>query len=86
MPTYYFHVHHGPDTLLDPEGQNLSGLARVELAAMREVRALLSHEVLQGHIDLSQRLEIEDVAGNVVYSLTFAEAVEVFGLAGAPHR
>lgn len=77
MPTYYFHLRNGSDILLDPEGRDLPNLNGIKHVALVEARALLSQEVLNGRINLGQRLDIEDDSGRIVHSLPFVEAVEI---------
>jgi len=45
--------------------------------ALKEARAVISQEALEGEINLGQRIEIEDEAGNLVHSLSFADAVRI---------
>ena len=77
MKTYYFHLRNGPDALLDPEGQMLIDMTAVIAAALREARAIIGADALEGKIALDQRIEVEDALGAIVHSLQFEEAVQI---------
>lgn len=77
MQTYFFHLRNGSDVLLDPEGRSLPSIEAVAAAAMREARALISAEVINGHISLISHINVEDQAGQVVHSLSFEDAVRI---------
>ncbi len=77
MAAYFFHLHGGADVLFDPDGRNLLDATSIESEALKEARALISAEVLEGRIDLSQRLEIEDGDHALVHRLAFADAIEI---------
>ena len=77
MPRYFFHLRDGGDVLLDPEGRKLHGLDDVARQALFEARSLISQEALQGLIDLTQRIEVEDERRNLVHRLAFTEAVDI---------
>jgi len=79
MPLYYFHLRDGHDTLLDPDGRDLTGPDAIAQAALAEARALISEEARLGRIRLDQRIEVEDSGGRVVHRLSFDEAVEITG-------
>lgn len=79
MPVYYFHLRDGHDTLLDPDGRDLSGPEAIAQAALAEARALVSDEARLGRIRLDQRIEVEDAGGQVVHRLPFGQAVEITG-------
>jgi len=74
---YYFHLRDGVERLLDPQGIDIDDPAQLERMALKEARAVISQEALEGEINLGQRIEIEDEAGNLVHSLSFADAVRI---------
>ena len=74
---YYFHLRDGGERLLDPQGTDIDDPAQLERMALKEARAVISQEALEGEINLGQRIEIEDEAGNLVHSLSFADAVRI---------
>lgn len=76
MPAYFLHLRSGADVLLDREGLEIADPAQLREVAVREARALIAQEVLDGLVDLAQAIEVEDEAGRTVLRLPFAEAVE----------
>ncbi len=74
---YYFHLRNGEDVLLDPDGREMATLHEVERAALSDARSVISHDALEGRIDMSYRIDVVDAAGLTVHSLGFAEAVEI---------
>jgi hypothetical protein len=76
MALYYFHLRDGIDVLLDEEGRELDKKA-IESAALIEARSIISDDAREGRIRLDQRLDIEDAAHVIVYSLAFVDAVHI---------
>ena len=77
MARYHLHLRDGTEELLDPEGTecpDMEGLRRTVLAA---VRSCMSGDVLDGLLDFRFRLDAEDEAGNIVYTLPFKHAVNI---------
>lgn len=77
MARYYFHLHDGIDVVLDEEGRELSDLAAAIVAALSDARSIISHDALEGRINLDQWLDIETAGGEVIHRLPFVDAVEV---------
>jgi hypothetical protein len=77
VASYYFHLRDGVDVLLDFEGRDLGGMKAIVAAALREARAIISQDALDGHIMLDQRIDVEDVDGQLIYRQEFADAVEI---------
>jgi hypothetical protein len=76
MSIYFFHLCNGVDVLLDPDGRELEAGA-VASAAMSEARAIVSADARSGHIDLDQRIDVEDGLGKLVHRLLFEDAVQI---------
>jgi hypothetical protein len=74
---YFFHLRDGTDVLLDPDGHDVADAPAVRAKALKEARALISAEALEGRIDLTQRIDVEDAAGALVHRLGFADAVAI---------
>ncbi|WP_427916143.1 DUF6894 family protein [Sphingomonas oligophenolica] len=79
MTRVFFHYHDGVERILDHEGADLD-VAEARARALREVRALIAHDVLAGRIDLRQRIDVEDAEGIILDTIAFADAVEIIGL------
>ena len=77
MVRYYFHLRDGVERLLDPQGADVDDPAQLARMALKEARAVVAQEALEGEINLQQRIEIEDEGGNLIHSLSFADAVRI---------
>lgn len=77
MQIYYFHLRDGTDVLLDSEGLMLLDIDAAIATALREARAIIGADALEGRIELDQRIDVEDERGVIVHSLQFEEAVQV---------
>lgn len=76
MPKYLFHIVNDIDAP-DQEGLELDNIALAHLKAIGYARDLASASVRQGRLDLKHRIDVENEAGEVLVSVTFAEAVEI---------
>ena len=79
MPLYYFHLRNGEDILLDEDGRELLSMREIEVAALQEARAIISHDALQGRIDLAYHIDVQDRSGETLHSLRFRDAVNIAG-------
>ena len=78
MPRYFLHLRDGTDEVLDPDGLMFDDEGRLRKAVVQNARDILCGEIRsEGLIDLRPRIDAEDEAGNIVYSLPFADAVSV---------
>lgn len=76
MPRYFFHVLNDIDAR-DEEGQELDNLAMAHLKAVDFARDLAAASVLQGRLNLTHRIDLENEAGKVLVTVTFAGASEI---------
>lgn len=76
MPNYRFHVINDIDAP-DEEGVELDNLALAHLKAIDAARDLASAAVRQGRLNLQHRIDVEDHSGNVLLTVTFADAIEL---------
>lgn len=72
------HLVDGEDILLDPEGLTMAADA-VPASALAQARDCIAGDVRDGRINLAYRIDVHDGGGEVVYSLSFADAVEIIG-------
>lgn len=77
MARYFLQLRSGIDELLDPDGSEFLTLEAVRAAVLDNARDVIKGTVDQGRIDLSFRIDAENEAGEVVYSLAFADAVDL---------
>ena len=76
MPRFFFHVHDDM-VALDDEGQELPSAEAAREQAVRCARQLACHEVLEGHLGLTHRIEVEDSEGGPVATVEFKDVVAI---------
>jgi hypothetical protein len=77
MARYFFHLRDGHEEILDAEGAEFGDMDAVREAVLVGARDLIAGDVQQGVIDFHFRIEAENEAGEIVYSLPFGQAVRV---------
>lgn len=77
MSLYYFNVRNGIGLVEDEEGCELASLEQARAEAVRGARSIIADEVLQGKLDLSGSIEVLDEAGELLFALSFGEAVTI---------
>jgi hypothetical protein len=77
MARYFLHLRDGNDEILDPEGSEFADLDALRKAVLVSARDLIAGDVREGVIDFRFRIEAENEAGEVIYSLPFKNAVSV---------
>jgi hypothetical protein len=77
MPCYYLNLHNGHGPIIDEDGADFADLASARQRAVEGIRSLLSHEVLEGRIDLRGHLDIVDETGVTVAIIAFADTIEI---------
>ena len=78
MPRYYFHLY--DDIVVeDEDGLELPDADAGYLTALRNIRSMLAEQVMDGRLNLSHRIEIEDAEGRAVKTVAFRDAVTILG-------
>jgi hypothetical protein len=77
MARYLMHLRDGTEELLDPEGIEYASLDAMRKAVMATVRDVMSGDVLRGILDMRFRVDAENDAGEIVYTLPFKHAVSI---------
>jgi hypothetical protein len=78
MALYFLHLRDGTDEILDPDGCEFADMEAVKKAARLGARDVMGNEVKSGGImDLRYRIDAENEAGEIVYSLPFKHAVNI---------
>ena len=77
MTRYYLQLRDGTEQLLDPEGIEYADIDVLKKKVLVAVRELISEDVKGGVIDLRFRIDAEDRDGMIVYTLDFADAVNI---------
>jgi hypothetical protein len=71
------HLRDSTDELLDPEGVELKDLEAVRQRVMMAARDILAGDLRNGLVDLRYRIDAENEAGAIVYTLAFKHAFNV---------
>ena len=79
MAHYYFHLVNGGDSLIDPEGRDMADPSLIPAAALRGARNMMSHDMLDGAINLGFAIQVRDELGEVIHDLSFRDAVKISG-------
>ena len=78
MSRFYLHLRDHVDQVLDPEGREFADMAAVIKAVRAGALDTLANELKRGGIiDLRYRIDAENDAGEIVYTLPFADAVTI---------
>lgn len=77
MTRYFLHLRDGSDEVLDPDGIEFKDMDTLRLAVMKNARDTIAGDVQNGLVDLRYRIDAENEAGQVVYSLPFKHAVNI---------
>ena len=76
MACYHFNIHNGAGITSDEEGQEFGDAEAARTEALKGARSLIAADVLEGRLDLSGRIEVTGDDGNLLFIISFAEAVE----------
>jgi hypothetical protein len=76
MPRYYFCIF-DDDVTLDEEGAEFADVHAAIAYAIKQARVLAAQTVLNGHLTLSDRIEITDQDHEVIETVLFGDGVEV---------
>ena len=77
MPRFFMHLRDTAEELLDPEGVELLDLDAVRSKALAAARDVIAGDLRNGIIDLRYRIDAENDAGDIVYSLPFKHAFSI---------
>jgi hypothetical protein len=77
MPRFHIHVINETGEAYDEDGLELPNAEAARSEAVQGIRSILSHEVLEGLLNLRGRAEIFDAEGHLIYVIPFEHAVEV---------
>ena len=77
MSRYYLHLRDHFDELIDPEGVEFADLKELKRAVVEASRDVMCGDVRNGLIDLRYRIDAENEAGAVIYTLAFSAAVQI---------
>ena len=74
---YFLQLRDGTGDVIDPDGIEYADIDVLKKKVLAAVRELISEDVRSGVIDLRFRIDAEDRDGLIVYTLDFADAVNI---------
>jgi hypothetical protein len=77
MPRFYLHMSDGNGFIEDEEGMDLPDEAAAREAALRCARDVMTGELRSGRLDLTSFIEVENEQRKLLFTLTFADAVQI---------
>ena len=77
MPRFYLHVCNGHGFAEDHDGQELATITDAREAAIRGAREVMASDVRQGELDLTSFIEVEDENRRLLFTVTFADAIQL---------
>jgi hypothetical protein len=79
MPHYFLHIHNSHGTAEDDEGLEAGSLSEAHEKAIAGIRSLLGAEAANGEMNFEGRIDISDASGQVLQSVSFADAIKIKG-------
>jgi hypothetical protein len=76
MPLFYFHLREGGHVTRDEEGRQLPDRRAAHAVAVMSARDIMCGELMLGHVDLTDAIEVEDESGERLFEVRFGEAVD----------
>ncbi len=77
MPRYFLHIRGGQEDFEDSEGLVLPDLEAARHRAVAGARSILCEEVMNGHLHLDERIDIEDERRELLLSVHFRDVVQI---------
>jgi hypothetical protein len=77
MPRYFMHICNGNGFSEDSEGVELADETVARAEAARAARDVMAADIRDGYIDLTSFIEVEDAEHRLLFTLTFADAVDI---------
>jgi hypothetical protein len=77
MTHYFLQLRNGADVALDDDGSDFASEASLCAAMLLNARGIMSHDVLDGGLDLTLRIDAETADRHIVRSLSFVHALQI---------
>lgn len=77
MPRFHLNLKNSSVDATDEEGVEAADLDGARSQAIAGIRGFLSHEVINGILDLRGRIDIADSSGTMLMTVAFSDAVTV---------
>lgn len=84
MPRFYLHVCDSSGFVEDEEGYELADAAAAREKAITGARDIMAAEIQLGELDLGSFIDVEDESRTYLFTVTFADAIDVKGQDQAP--
>ena len=82
MFRHFYHLRQPMGECIDDEGVSLPSLAAAHAHALKQAYSIMSADMLEGKLDLDQRIDVEDDRGNIIHTVHFRDVVTITGLEG----
>lgn len=77
MARYFLHIRGGQDDIEDSEGLVLPDLEAARHQAVAGARSIICDDVMNGHIQLDARIDIENERCELLLSVHFRDVVQI---------
>ncbi len=77
MPRYFLHIRGSHGDIEDTEGLVLADLEAARREAVAGARAMLCEEMMDGHLRLDERIDIENERRELLLSVHFRDVVRI---------
>lgn len=74
---YYMHICNGEGFVEDEEGREFADDAAARAEAIAAARDVMAGDLREGRLDLTSFIEVEDEAHQLLFTIVFADAVEI---------
>jgi hypothetical protein len=74
---YFMHISDGSNFVEDEEGSDLPGDEAARAAAIAAARDVMAGDLRDGRLDLTSFIEVENEAGELLFTISFADAVRL---------
>ena len=77
LARYFMNLRDGTEELLDPDGVEFATLDLMRASVMNTARDLICGDIMRGVLDLRFRIDAENGAGKIIYTLPFKHALSI---------
>jgi len=77
MPRYFLHIRSGQGDIEDSEGLVLADLEAARREAVVGARSIICEDVMNGHLHLDERIDVENERRELLLSVHFRDVVQI---------
>lgn len=77
MPRYFLHIRSGQGDIEDSEGLVLADLEAARREAVVGARSIICEDVMNGHLHLDERIDVENERRELLLSVHFRDVVRI---------